>query len=77
MSATVVAKMHIGQIHAAMLSSASLASLFLNRCAPDPLSFSSYPEADFVSLRWKTVSKMVSRKTGYVALGWSEPGSST
>ena len=70
-----VRKMHIGQIHAAMLSSASLASLFPEIDALQiPFLFSSYPEADFVVGKMEDGFKDGLEKNGYVALGWSEAG---
>jgi TRAP-type C4-dicarboxylate transport system substrate-binding protein len=70
-----VRKMHIGQIQAAMLSSASLASLFPEIDALQiPFLFSSYPEADFVVGKMEGGLKDGLEKNGYVALGWSEAG---
>jgi TRAP-type C4-dicarboxylate transport system substrate-binding protein len=47
-----VRKMHIGQLHAAMLSSASLASMFSEiDVLQIPFLFNSYPETDFVVSR--------------------------
>lgn len=70
-----VRKMHIGQIHAAMLSSSSLASLFPEIDALQiPFLFSSYPEADFVVGKMENGFKGGLEKNGYVALGWSEAG---
>jgi TRAP-type C4-dicarboxylate transport system substrate-binding protein len=70
-----VRKMHIGQIHAAMLSSASLASLYPEIDALQiPFLFSSYPEADFVVGKMEAGFKAGLEKNGYVALGWSEAG---
>jgi TRAP-type C4-dicarboxylate transport system substrate-binding protein len=70
-----VRKMHIGQIHAAMLSSASLASLFSEiDVLQIPFLFNSYPEADFVVEKMGDGFKSGLEKNGYVALGWSEAG---
>jgi TRAP-type C4-dicarboxylate transport system substrate-binding protein len=70
-----VRKMHIGQIQAAMLSSASLASLYPEIDALQiPFLFSSYPEADFVVGKMEAGFKSGLEKNGYVALGWSEAG---
>jgi TRAP-type C4-dicarboxylate transport system substrate-binding protein len=70
-----VRKMHIDQIQAAMLSSASLASLFPEVDALQiPFLFSSYPEADFVVGKMEGGFKSGLEKNGYVALGWSEAG---
>jgi len=70
-----VRKMHIGQIHAAMLSSASLASLYPEIDALQiPFLFSSYSEADFVVGKMEDGFKDGLEKYGYVALGWSEAG---
>jgi TRAP-type C4-dicarboxylate transport system substrate-binding protein len=70
-----VRKMHIGQIHAAMLSSASLASMFSEvDVLQIPFLFSSYPEADFVVGKVEDGLKSGLEKNGYVALGWSEAG---
>ena len=70
-----VRKMHIGQLHAAMLSSASVASLFTEvDVLQIPFLFSSYPEADFVVDKMEDGFKIGLEKNGYVALGWSEAG---
>jgi TRAP-type C4-dicarboxylate transport system substrate-binding protein len=70
-----VRKMHVGQIHAAMLSSASVASLFSEvDVLQIPFLFKSYPEADFVLERMETEFKEGLEKNGYVTLGWSEAG---
>lgn len=70
-----VRKMHIGQIHAAMLSSASLASLYSEiDVLQIPFLFTSYPEADFVVDKMGGGFKNGLVKNGYVALGWSEAG---
>ena len=70
-----VRKMHIGQINAAMLSSASLASLFPEADVLQiPFLFNSYPEADFVVGKMEEGFKTGLEKNGYVALGWSEAG---
>jgi TRAP-type C4-dicarboxylate transport system substrate-binding protein len=70
-----VRKMHIGQIHAAMLSSASLASLYSEiDVLQIPFLFNSYPEADFVVGKMEEGFKKGLEKNGYVALGWTEAG---
>jgi TRAP-type C4-dicarboxylate transport system substrate-binding protein len=70
-----VRKMHIGQIHAAMISSASLASLFSEiDVLQTPFLFGSYAEADFVVGKMEDGFKKGLEKNGYVALGWSEAG---
>jgi TRAP-type C4-dicarboxylate transport system substrate-binding protein len=70
-----VRKMHIGQIHAAMVSSASLASLFAEvDVLQIPFLFDSYPQADFVVGKMEESLKRGLEKNGYVALGWSEAG---
>jgi TRAP-type C4-dicarboxylate transport system substrate-binding protein len=70
-----VRKMHIGQIQAAMLSSASVASLFSEvDVLQIPFLFSSYPEADYVVEKMEGGFKGGLEKNGYVALGWSEAG---
>jgi TRAP-type C4-dicarboxylate transport system substrate-binding protein len=70
-----VRKMHIGQLHAAMLSSASLASMFSEvDVLQIPFLFSSYPEADFVVGKIEDGLKSGLEKNGYVVLGWSEAG---
>jgi len=70
-----VRKMHIGQIHAAMLSSASLASLFSEiDVLQIPFLFNSYPEADFVVEKMGDGFRSGLEKNGYMALGWSEAG---
>jgi TRAP-type C4-dicarboxylate transport system substrate-binding protein len=70
-----VRKMHIGQLHAAMLSSSSLASMFSEIDALQiPFLFNSYPEADFVVSKMEDGFKSGLEKNGYLALGWSEAG---
>jgi TRAP-type C4-dicarboxylate transport system substrate-binding protein len=70
-----VRKMHIGQIQAAMLSSASLASMFSEiDVLQIPFLFNSYPEADFVVSKMETGFMSGLEQNGYVALGWSEAG---
>jgi TRAP-type C4-dicarboxylate transport system substrate-binding protein len=70
-----VRKMHIGQIHASLLSSASLASMFSEvDVLQIPFLFSSYPEADFVVGKMEDDFKNGLEKNGYVVLGWSEAG---
>jgi len=70
-----VRKMHIGQIHASMLSSASLASLFSEiDVLQIPFLFNSYPEADFLVQKMEADFKNGLDKNGYIALGWSEAG---
>jgi TRAP-type C4-dicarboxylate transport system substrate-binding protein len=70
-----VRKMHIGQLHAAMLSSSSLASMFPEIDALQiPFLFNSYPEADFVVSKMEDGFKSGLEKNGYLALGWSEAG---
>jgi TRAP-type transport system periplasmic protein len=70
-----VRKMHIGQLHAAMLSSATLASIFSEiDVLQMPFLFNSYPEADFLVAKMEDGFKSGLEKNGYVALGWSEAG---
>ena len=70
-----VRKMHIGQLQAAMLSSASLASMFPEiDVLQIPFLFDSYPETDFVVGKMEDGFKSGLEKNGYVALGWSEAG---
>jgi TRAP-type C4-dicarboxylate transport system substrate-binding protein len=70
-----VRKMHIGQLQAAMLSSASLASMFSEiDVLQIPFLFDSYPETDFVVGKMEDGFKSGLEKNGYVALGWSEAG---
>jgi TRAP-type C4-dicarboxylate transport system substrate-binding protein len=70
-----IRKMHIGQIHASMLSSASLASLFSEiDVIQIPFLFNSYPEVDFLVKKMEADFKNGLEKNGYVALGWSEAG---
>ena len=70
-----VRKMHIGQLQAAMLSSASLASMFPEiDVLQIPFLFDSYPETDFVIGKMQDGFKSGLEKNGYVALGWSEAG---
>jgi TRAP-type C4-dicarboxylate transport system substrate-binding protein len=70
-----VRKMHIGQLQAAMLSSASLASMYPEiDVLQTPFLFDSYPETDFVVGKMEDGFKSGLEKNGYVALGWSEAG---
>jgi len=70
-----VRKMHIGQLQAAMLSSASLASMYPEiDVLQTPFLFDSYPETDFVVGKMQDGFKSGLEKNGYVALGWSEAG---
>ena len=70
-----VRKMHIGQIHASMLSSASLASMYAEiDVLQIPFLFNSYPEVDFLVERMEADFKTGLEKNGYVGLGWSEAG---
>ena len=70
-----VRKMHIGQLQAAMLSSASLASMFPEiDVLQIPFLFDSYSETDFVIDKMQDGFKSGLEKNGYVALGWSEAG---
>jgi TRAP-type C4-dicarboxylate transport system substrate-binding protein len=70
-----VRKMHIGQIHASMLSSASLANLFSEiDVLQIPFLFNSYSEADFLVEKMESGFKAGLEQNGYLALGWSEAG---
>jgi len=70
-----VRKMHIGQLQAAMLSSASLASMYPEiDVLQTPFLFDSYPETDFVVGKMQDGFKSGLEKNGYVSLGWSEAG---
>jgi len=70
-----VRKMHIGQLQAAMLSSASLASMYPEiDVLQTTFLFDSYPETDFVVGKMQDGFKSGLEKNGYVALGWSEAG---
>jgi TRAP-type C4-dicarboxylate transport system substrate-binding protein len=70
-----VRKMHIGQLHAAMLSSASLASMFSEiDVLQIPFFFNSYPEVDFLVAKMEDGFMSGLEKNGYVSLGWSEAG---
>lgn len=70
-----VRKLHIGQIHSAVLTSAGMSGI-----SPDmdvlqiPFLFNSYPEVDYVVDKVEpALSKGLAEK-GYVLLGWSEAG---
>jgi len=70
-----VRKMHIGQIHAAMLSSASLASIYSEIDILQTLFlFTSYPEVDFLVEKMEAGFTRGLVENGYVGLGWSEAG---
>ncbi len=70
-----IRKMHIGQIHAAVLTSAGLSMIF-----PDldvlqiPFLFDSYAEVDRALERMEPFFQKGMEDNGYVVLGWSEAG---
>jgi TRAP-type C4-dicarboxylate transport system substrate-binding protein len=68
-------KMHIGQIHGAVLSSAGLSAVFGEMDVFQiPFLFKSYGEVDFVIKEMDEFFREGFEKNGYVLLGWSEGG---
>jgi len=70
-----IRKLHIGQIHSAVLTSAGLSNI-----VPDmdvlqiPFLFNTYDEVDHVLARMEPFFKKNMEDNGYILLGWSEAG---
>jgi TRAP-type transport system periplasmic protein len=70
-----VRKLHIGQIHSAVLTSAGMSGI-----SPDmdvlqiPFLFNTYPEVDYVVDKVEPALRKGLAEKGYVLLGWSEAG---
>ena len=68
-------KMHIGQIHAAALTSAGLSAIFNEMDVFQiPFLFESHEEVDFVLTQMDTFFRQGFDKNNCVLLGWSEAG---
>jgi TRAP-type C4-dicarboxylate transport system substrate-binding protein len=70
-----IRKMHIGQIHAAVLTSAGLSMIFPDLDAFQiPFLFDSYAEVDHALARMGAYFQKGMEDNGYTMLGWSEAG---
>jgi len=68
-------KMHIGQIHAAALTSAGLSAIFSEiGCISNPFLFESHAEVDYVLEKMDAYFQKGLDEKGYILLGWSEGG---
>lgn len=68
-------KMQIGQIHGAVLTAASLSSIFPEMDVLQiPFLFQSYEEVDFVMAKMDGLFRKGLEENGYVLLAWSEGG---
>ena len=68
-------KMHIGQIHAAALTSAGLSAIFSEMDVFQiPFLFGSHDEVDFVITQMDAFFRKGFEKNNYILLGWSEGG---
>lgn len=68
-------KMHIGQIHAAALTSAGLSAIFNEMDVFQiPFLFESHDEVDFVLAQLDAFFRKGFEKNHYILLGWSEAG---
>jgi TRAP-type C4-dicarboxylate transport system substrate-binding protein len=68
-------KMHIGQIHAAALTSAGLSAIFSEMDVFQiPFLFESYKEIDYVVKEMDAFFRKGFDKNNYILLGWSEGG---
>ena len=68
-------KMHIGQIHAAALTSAGLSAIFNEMDVFQiPFLYESHAEVDFVLTQMDAFFRQGFDKNNYVLLGWSEAG---
>ena len=68
-------KMHIGQIHGAVLTSAGLSTLVNDMDVFQiPFLFENYAEVDFIADKMQPHFKKEFEKKGYVLAGWSEGG---
>ena len=70
-----IRKMHIGQIHGAVLSSAGLSTLVNDMDVFQiPFLFENYEEVDFIANKMEPHFKKEFEKKGYVLTGWTEGG---
>jgi TRAP-type C4-dicarboxylate transport system substrate-binding protein len=70
-----IRKMHIGQIHAAVLTSAGLSNLFADiDVLQIPFAFRTYDEVDSTVSGMNAYFQQGLEENGYVLLGWSEAG---
>jgi TRAP-type C4-dicarboxylate transport system substrate-binding protein len=68
-------KMHVGQIHGAVLTSAGLSGIYREMDVFQiPFLFESYDEVDYVTQKMNDFFKEGLAGQGYVMLGWSEAG---
>ena len=68
-------KMHVGQIHGAVLTSAGLSGIFSEMDVFQiPFLFEGYDEIDFVVEKMDAFFKKGLKDKGYILLGWSEAG---
>ena len=70
-----IRKLHIGQIHSAVLTSAGLSNIIADMDVLQiPFLFNTYDEVDHVLARMEPFFKRNMEDSGYVLLGWSEAG---
>jgi TRAP-type C4-dicarboxylate transport system substrate-binding protein len=70
-----IRKMHIGQIHGAVLTSAGLSTLVNDMDVFQiPFLFENYEEVDFITDKMEPYFKKEFEKKGYVLAGWLEGG---
>jgi TRAP-type C4-dicarboxylate transport system substrate-binding protein len=70
-----VRKLHIGQIHSAVLTSAGMSGIFPDMdVLQTPFLFDSYAEVDHVLGKMEPFFSRGLEENGYVLLGWSEAG---
>jgi TRAP-type C4-dicarboxylate transport system substrate-binding protein len=68
-------KMHVGQIHGAVLTSAGLSGIFSEMDVFQiPFLFENYDEVDYVVEKMDAFFKKGLKDKGYILLGWSEAG---
>jgi TRAP-type C4-dicarboxylate transport system substrate-binding protein len=68
-------KMHVGQIHGAVLTAAGLSGIFIEMDVFQiPFLFEGYDEIDFVVEKMDAFFQKGLQDKGYILLGWSEAG---
>jgi len=68
-------KMHVGQIHGAVLTAAGLSGIFIEMDVFQiPFLFEGYDEVDFVVEKMDAFFQKGLQDKGYILLGWSEAG---
>ncbi len=68
-------KMHVGQIHGAVLTSAGLSGIFREMDVYQiPFLFEGYDEVDYVIKKMDAFFRKGLKDEGYIMLGWSEAG---